>query len=96
MGRRYVFKWFLISFTWCLLSCDLQNYLKHSLVSTSERLKVDIICKDVVEALKLIVHENYEADDFVKESEKKIEDGKRVYSEPATGNWWTDIEVTSN
>lgn len=50
--------------------------------------------KDSWKCLKIMIHENYDNADFLKEAETVHNDsGERIYSTPNTGLWWQQCEV---
>lgn len=50
--------------------------------------------RDAADCLRLIVHENWMKEDFIKEGKETFdEEGKRLYTGPETGNWWIQNQV---
>lgn len=98
MGRRYFSIKCHVNFPNILLYnlfsiFHVQNLVTHNVRSTTGKVNVQLVCKDVADSLKSIVHENYESEEFVKDATTLHEDGVRIYSQPESGKWWIDIEV---
>lgn len=81
----------------CVLFVKFQSIKRKSIIFGKKNLQSELVYKDADQALKIIVHENWDKPDFVKEAEITTNDkGERIYSTPETACWWNEIQVSLN
>lgn len=87
----------IIYLTWPLNWCQtskLQTSSEEKIIGHNPDVFGTLLYKDSAAALKLILKENFNKPDFVKQSHPLTDNiGNRVYSGPETGDWWIKIEV---